>query len=53
VQTSTSRNPKTDTSKRVVIQYINYADSIDTYEGHGTHGKSLGCRYVPHGKMLT
>lgn len=37
VERSSYRNPKYDLTKRVVVQYINYADSSDVILGHGTH----------------
>jgi hypothetical protein len=37
VARSSYRNPKYDLSKRVVIQYIDYANSADVSNGHGTH----------------
>jgi hypothetical protein len=37
VTRSSYRNPKYDLSKRVVIQYIDYANGVDETQGHGTH----------------
>lgn len=37
VARSSYRNPTYDLSKRVVVQYINFANSGDVYNGHGTH----------------